>query len=473
MSHTERRPNILFLMADQFRGDAMSCVGGKANTKNLDEIASEGVVFTQCSTTAPLCVPARVALFSGKYAHTTGAWDNKKFILSPDANIWSKEIKNQGYNTALIGKTHLHGGGGDIIGREPLVNAYGFDMVNEMTGPHACLTARTYMTEEWREKGLFDAFCEDINRRGKAPFAQPSPLPLEDYYDVYVGKHGREFLENAESDKPWFCHISFGGPHEPWDTPEPYASMYDPADMPKPLPRMKDANPDRPRGVTDGLMSKAKISCNEEQAAEIRADYCGGCALIDEQIGRIIDVIKARGEWDNTVVLFTSDHGEMNGDHGFVNKRTFLDGALNVPLIIRTPETAKQGGKKCDALVSLMDVGPTLVELAGGKIEYEQFGKSLCGVLDGSEAQPRDYVLSELSGEIMYMDNEWKIVVNAEGDVYMLFDRVNDKNEQNNLAASAEAQEITHRLREKMLKAIMQTQCHTPAVVQQHKAFMV
>ena len=111
----QRRPNILFLMADQFRGDIMSCVGGQANTKHLDEIASEGVVFTQCSTTAPLCVPARVSLFSGKYAHTTGAWDNKKFILSPDANIWSKEIKYLGYSTALIGKTHLHGGGGDIM----------------------------------------------------------------------------------------------------------------------------------------------------------------------------------------------------------------------------------------------------------------------------------------------------------------------------------------------------------------------
>ena len=95
------RPNILFLMADQFRGDIMSCVGGKANTKNLDMIASEGVVFTQCSTAAPLCVPARVALFSGKYAHITGAWDNKKFILSPDANIWSKEIKKLDYNTGL------------------------------------------------------------------------------------------------------------------------------------------------------------------------------------------------------------------------------------------------------------------------------------------------------------------------------------------------------------------------------------
>lgn len=468
MSNNEKRPNILFIMADQFRGDVMSCVGGDAVTANLDEIAREGVIFTDCATAAPLCVPARVALFSGKYAHTTGAWDNRRFILSPDANIWSKEIKRLGYNTALIGKAHLHGGGGNIIGREYIVNGYGFDKVNEMTGPHACLTAKTYMTEEWRKKGLFDAFCEDINMRGKTPFVKPSTLPLEDYYDVYVGRHGREFLEQADRDKPWFCHVSFGGPHEPWDTPEPYAHMYSPEDMTPPLPPMKSAEPDRPRGITDERMQKRQISCSAERAAEIRADYCGGCTLIDDEIGKLIDVIKARGEWDNTVVLFTSDHGEMNGDHGFVNKRTFLNGALNVPLIIRTPETARQGGRVCDALVSLMDVGPTLVELAGGSIDYEQYGVSLKGVLEGREQTPREWVLSELSGEIMYMDDSWKMAVNAEGEVYLLFDRKNDPDEQYNLAASKGTDELTASLRDKMLRAIAKSQFHAPSVVQLH-----
>ena len=109
MSQEKRQPNVLFIMADQFRGDYMSCVGGPARTPNLDAIAEEGVVFTQCSTCAPLCVPARIGLFSGKYAHTTGAWDNEKFILSSDANIWSKQLRSLGYATSLFGKTHLHG----------------------------------------------------------------------------------------------------------------------------------------------------------------------------------------------------------------------------------------------------------------------------------------------------------------------------------------------------------------------------
>lgn len=470
-STAPRRPNVLFLMADQFRGDIMSCAGGPAKTPNLDLIAREGIRFSQCSTPAPLCVPARVALFTGKYAHTTGAWDNSHYILSAHANLWSRTLHDLGYASAMIGKTHLHGGGGDIIEREHLVNAYGFDTVNEMTGPHASSSdkIRTYMTDEWRAKGLWEAFRDDIKKRGKTPMAYPSPLPLEDYYDVYVGNKGNEFLENYTGDQPWFCHVSFGGPHEPWDTPEPYASMYDPDDMPPPRPAMHNADPDRPRGCTDELMVKPKIHCTPEQAAEIRADYCGAVTLIDEQIGRLFDTIRRRGEWDNTIILFTSDHGEMNGDQGFVNKRTFLDGALNIPLIIRTPETAARGESRVsDALVSLLDVGPTLVELAGGTIDYEQCGKSLCPILDGTADTVRDCVLSELSGEIMYMDTEWKVAVNARGEIHMLFDRREDPEEQNNLAGYDKATEAL--VRDRLIRAIVQNQCIVPAVTQQFSA---
>jgi choline-sulfatase len=230
--------------------------------------------------------------------------------------------------------------------------------------------------------------------------------------------------------------------------------MYKEEDMPAPRPVMKNVNPDRPQGETDFRMHKENVHCTPDKAPEIRANYCGNCTLIDEMIGKIVEVIKARGEWDNTVVLFTSDHGEMNGDQEFVNKRTFLDGALNIPLIIRTPETISKGGIQTDALVSLIDVGPTLIELCGGAIEYSQSGKSLCGVLDGSVEKPRDYVLSELSGEIMYMDEEYKVFLNNKGEIYMLFDRKKDKGEQYNLAASAEAVEIENEIRKKLISAI-------------------
>ena len=462
-----KQPNILFIMADQFRADVMSCAGSPAKTPNLDAIAAEGVRFSQCMTVAPLCIPARISLFTGKYPHTTGAWDNADFVLSPAANIWSKLIRDQGYATSLFGKTHLHGSKCDFIEREDYLHGYGFDTVNEITGPHASCHSRSYMTDLWQEKGCLDAFIADMKKRGKTPRAYPSPVPLEYYYDVYVGNCGAEYLQNYQGDKPWFCHVSFGGPHEPWDTPEPYNKLYDPAAMPPPDPRMQDVNPDRPRGYTDELFAKEKIQCNEAQAAEIRADYCGGCTLIDEMIGKIIDTIKARGEWENTIVLFTSDHGEMNGDQGFVNKRNYFHGALNIPLIIRTPETIAQGGRVCDDLVSLLDVGPTLTELSGCHIDYVQFGKSLCAALTGCDPAPRDYVLSELCGEVMYCDSEWKCVLNRHGEIYLLFDRQRDPKEQQNLAAAPGMEKVSECLLQKVMTAIAKNRCLTPSPIQE------
>jgi len=463
MMAEKKQPNILFLFADQFRGDIMSCVGGPAKTPHLDSIAAEGALFTNCTTVAPLCVPARISLFTGKYPHTTGAWDNAVYMLSPDCNLWTKEFRGLGYDTSLFGKTHLHTNIGDVMGRDYLVKGYGFDTVNETGGPHCMCECHTYMGDEWKEKGLYEDYCKDMHSRGKTPFARPSTLPLEDYYDVYVGRKGAEFLENYDGDKPWFCHVSFGGPHEPWDTPEPYASMYKREDMPKPIPQMVSVNPDRPTGEVDVQIKS--LPCNEEQAAEIRADYCGAVTLIDEQIGRIVDVIKKRGEWENTIVLFTSDHGEQNGDHGFLNKRNFMNSAMNIPLIIRTPETAVNGGFTSDAMVNLIDVGPTLVELAGGKLNYEQFGQSLCGVLDGSTKEHRDHILSEYKGEIMYMDDEWKVVFNAKSEIYLLFDRKNDPDEQRNLAAVPEMKAVAAMLRKKALKSWGENQCMNPCVL--------
>ena len=451
-------------MADQFRADVMSCAGGPARTPNLDAIAAEGVRFSQCVTPSPVCVPARISLFSGKYPHTTGVWRNGGCVLSTQANIWSKAFRELGYDTSLFGKTHLHTHFGDLTQREYLLHGYGFDTVNEVAGPKATCKTSTHMSKEWEEKGLYQAYCEDLCSRGRPPMVKPTTLPLEDYYDVYVGRKGDEYLQSYRGDKPWFCHVSFGGPHEPWDTPEPYASMYAPKDMPAPYPPMTDACPGRPEGVADKQMKNPLLQCSPELAADLRADYCGGVTLIDEMIGRIIDTIKRRGEWENTVVLFTSDHGEMNGDQGFVRKCNFFRSAVDIPLIIRTPETAAKGGAVSDALANLLDVGPTLVELAGGKLDYPQFGKSLCGILNGTEQSVREGVISEYQGEILYMDQDWKMAVNAAGQVYLLFDRKNDPNEQHNLAGSPQVRDLTASLREKMMCALAQTQClaHAP-----------
>lgn len=460
------KPNILFIMADQFRADALHCNGGAGETPNLDALAAEGVLFTRCCTAAPLCVPARISLFTGKYPHTTTAWDNAAYVLDPAADLWSKEIRRQGYDTAVVGKLHLHADRGDMIAQAPLVNGYGFDFVNEISGPHAQCKTRTHMGEEWKRLGYFDAYCADMAARGKVPHAKPSPLPLEEYYDTYVGRHGKEWLENCKGGKPWFCHVSFGGPHEPWDAPEPYAGMYDPAAMPAPLPDVREHAAERPRGEYDRLYAKPDLHCSPGQARAIRANYAGSVTLIDRWIGEIIHTIKARGEWENTMVLFTSDHGELNGDHGFVNKRNFFRGAVNIPLIIRTPETARRGGRVSDALVNLLDVGPTLAEYAGGTLDYTQFGRSLCALVRGETEQHRQQLLSEYGGECMLADREWKAVFNKDGELYLLFHLTEDPDEVENLAADPAYRETGREMEHRLFQEIARNQCYQPSLTQ-------
>ncbi|MBR5742017.1 MAG: sulfatase-like hydrolase/transferase [Firmicutes bacterium] len=449
----DRKPNILFIMCDQFRADVMSCAGGPARTPNLDSLAAEGIRFTDCSTVSPLCVPARISLMLGKYPHDTGAWDNARYILSPDADLWTKAIRDAGYATSVFGKLHLHSDYGDMIAYESTVRGYGFDTVNEISGPHSSTWTRTHLSEYWKEKGVWDPFCEDMDQR-KLPYAKPSPLPLEDYYDVYVGRCGREYLERYDGEKPWFCHISFGGPHEPWDCPEPYASLYDPSEMPDPVPLTEDRNPDRPKGVVDKNYTKPTFRTDPENAKKLIANYCGEVTLIDEQIGAILETVKKRGEWDNTIVLFTSDHGELNGDHGMVRKRNYYRGALNVPLIVRTPETARAENRTCDAPVNLIDVGPTLASFAGAELDYHQFGLSLRPQIEGSAERPREYILAELSGERMYRDDEWKIVLNANGEVYQLFHRTEDPEDRINLAGDPAYAETERELTLKLFRAV-------------------
>ncbi|MCE2426109.1 MAG: sulfatase-like hydrolase/transferase, partial [Pseudomonadales bacterium] len=406
--------NILFLMTDQQRWDAMGY---------LDRIAAEGVRFSDCVATSPLCVPMRVTLATGTYPHNNGVWGHIPHTVPAHADHWIREIRNLGYRTSLFGKTHLHPhGDSDLRDKEDLLYALGLDDVDEIGGPRASTSGMSHMTARWKDKGLLDAYRDDFKERSasKSWVVRPSALPLEDYYDVYVGQQAKRYLSSYDRDEPWFCWVSWGGPHQPWDTPEPYASRYDPESMPPPAANEPD--PPRPSGQIDRMFENRKRlpAFEAGEVGAMRADYAGSVSLIDDQIGEILAVIEERGEMDSTVIAFTSDHGEMNGDHGLTSKSNFYDGAVRVPLIVRTPG-AEYSGIVNDSPAETVDLGPTLVELAGGELEYRQVGKSLAGALDGS--RHRDDALSEIMGEFMLMNDEWKIGLNKEGETYMLFDR--------------------------------------------------
>lgn len=149
------KPNILLLMTDQMRWDAMGCSGGWVNTPNLDRIASEGIRFTNCVTTSPVCVPARLSLATGLYPHNTGVWNNQKHKMSSNTPTWMQSVRDAGYRTSLFGKTHLHPHSGDLREKEDLMNAYGLDDVDEIGGPRANMKTLSHMTALWEEKGIW------------------------------------------------------------------------------------------------------------------------------------------------------------------------------------------------------------------------------------------------------------------------------------------------------------------------------
>ena len=463
-------PNILLLMTDQQRWDAMGCSGDWVQTPNLDRIAGEGIRFTNCVTTSPVCIPTRLSLATGLYPHNTHVWNNMNHQMSAETPTWMQAVRDAGYRTSLFGKTHLHPHSGDLREREDLMNAYGLDDVNEIGGPRASANVLSHMTAMWEEKGLWDAYRADYRERfGTKPYlVRPSTLGLEDYADVYVGQQAKQYLQNYERDEPWCCWVSFGGPHEPWDTPEPYASMYNPEDMPPAVPRPFMER--RPTGHLDRLMERVNPAFEPGEIGRLRSNYAGSVTLIDDQIGEILDAIEARGELENTIIVHTSDHGEMNGDYGLIYKSNFLNGAVRIPLLVRTPNGSGEHPSKntpptgtiCESPVEWIDIGPTLVEMAGGELEHRQFGKSLCPVLTQPEATHRDFAISEIEGEIMLLNREWKIALNANGEVYLLFHVQNDPNEIQNLAGRSEVADIETALRLQILEWLVQTQLDEP-----------
>jgi arylsulfatase len=457
-AEAETRPNILLVMTDQQRADALGSAGGSVDTPHLDSIAAEGVRFANAYTNSPVCIPARVSLATGRYPHNHGVWANQRYTLPPRPRTWMAEIRRAGYRTSLFGKTHLHPQSGDLRDRLHLLHAYGLDDVDEIAGPHASLVSDSNMTDEWKRRGVYADFVRDMRTRKKqTPAARPSPLPLDCYPDVYVGQAAAGYLRAYDRAEPWFCWVSFGGPHEPWDAPVPYADRYSPESMPRPVqPVVESWDRDRPTGVLDRRMLK-RPDLDEADVAALRANYAGNVTLIDDQVGELLGAVAARGELDRTVVAVVSDHGEMNGDYGLLYKNVFLGGASRIPFLIRTPQTAARPStaRVRDQPVELMDLGPTLVDLAGGRTRVDSHARSLAPVLESPTAVHRSEALSEIHGEVMIATTDWKLALNAKGEPYVLFDLGSDPSETTNLVGLPEHADVQRDLERRLLRRIV------------------
>jgi len=451
-------------MPDQLRADSMGCAGhSQIKTPNMDLLASEGVRFSTAFTVCPICMPARASFINGLYPHNHGMWTNAGQMPANDETFFH-HLQDSGYYVAYVGKSHYYPHGGlHMRDREDYMHARGIDCVHETTGPWATTGTDSYMTDYWQQKGLLNAFRDDYAKRRENGHRSvwPSPLPVEDFMDSYIGRKATEFIDSYSQDKPFCLFVGFGGPHEPWDAPGKYATMYDTADTP---PHIPPAEPGE--WVTDHAarrMRQRRIDgMTEEEIRKIRANYYGKISLIDQWFGRIFDALKQKGCWDNTLAVLWSDHGEMAGDHQRLHKSVFYDSSVRVPLIMRWPGQIS-GGTTSDALVQIIDVYPTLLEAAGAEPSRRCFGQSLWPALRDPDAKIRDAVFSEISSQgyqnIMVRDDRCKYAMDNTGEGYMLYDVIGDPKEKSNLIGHPDFRGIEQEYRDRVLCFLLDTQC--------------
>jgi choline-sulfatase len=462
------RPNILILMTDQQRADCLSAAGHpQLRTPHMDRLCAEGMRFSTAVTTHPICMPARASFINGLYTHSHHMWANNGRMPAEDETVFQL-LQQAGYYTGHVGKSHYY----DHLGQhmrdeEPYMHARGLDYVHETTGPWATTTTRSYMTDEWEAHGLYEAFKADYERRrGERTGTWPSPLPVDLFLDSYIGRQGERFIREHEGDRPFCLFVGFGGPHEPWDAPGEYATMYDPSAAPPAIPA---AEPPEWLGehAAERMRQRRVAGLTSEAVGGIRANYYGKISLVDHWIGRIIEACRQRGFWDDMLVVFWSDHGEMAGDHGRLYKNCFYESAIRVPLILRWPARVP-AGRVSDALVQQIDVMPTLLEAVGAPPSKRCEGLSLWPLLDGAAAGVRDAVLSEHDNHewqdrnYMVRTARYKYAVDRRGRPCMLFDLQEDPDEQVNLAGRPDMAAVESQMRDRLLGFLLGAQRRIP-----------
>jgi arylsulfatase A-like enzyme len=450
------RPNVLLLMSDQHSPHTMSCAGHPVvETPHMDRLADEGIRFSNAYCPTPLCAPSRVAHLTGRYGHNTGILDNGGHLPSHEPTL-SGRMRDAGYHTGVIGKIHFQQGAEP--GTDACDNALSERGFEDVDAHHGKVFAafgdvddsyRTYL----KEKDVFEAFYEDyaqrsyghlVGRRETEPrwYAAPSVLSAEDYHDAYIGRVTREWLAEYDREEPFFMWCNWGGPHAPWDAPGEYAERYDPENVDSPI----DFSPDT---APDDMPPDAWRAC--------RAHYYGMINVIDDAIGSMLDTLETQEMLENTVVIYTSDHGEMLYDHGLQGKGRMYEQSASVPLIVRWPEHYRSGATS-DALVSTLDLVPTLTDLAGGDDLPVCHGRSLAGVLDGTADTHREAVFSEMGPTKMVRVGDWKYIYDPERDSARLFDLAADPEELDDRAGDPAVADRQRDLHDRLLNWMIDTQ---------------
>ena len=441
------KPNIVLFFPDQHRGDAMGCDGNPiVQTPNLDRLADSGVLFERCYTSSPLCMPARASLITGQPVNAHGVWGNNLTEADRRGPSHVRCIRDAGYRTAIIGKTHLypnHRNDGHTREHAHKLRDWGYQDIHELRDVVPSERCSCYYADFLAERGRLGVY-QDYTRlwwtgafRGAQPWEDPpSPLPTDEHIDVYCASQAASWIRDDPGGRPFYLQVCFTGPHTPFDAPPDFRSLYMPEEVPLPILAAPE-NPVSPQ-VAEMLKSARLDGMTEIHARMMVSHYYAKVTLIDHGVGMVLDALTDKGILDDTWVIYTSDHGEMLGDHRLKQKKVFYEGAARIPLIVRPP--GGTSGRRTKQLTDHVDICASLTEAAGAGAVGESPGRSF---VTGAEVVDDDsgkrYVWSEVESYYsMARDERYKMTVDsATRRPVELYDMQEDPRELRNLVVES------------------------------------
>jgi arylsulfatase A-like enzyme len=391
--------NVLFITADQWRGDCLSSVGHPClQTPNLDRLAADGLLFGQHYAQATPCGPSRASLYTGTYLQNHRSVNNGTPLDARFTNV-ALEARKAGYDPVLFGYTDVSVDPRHHEPDDPALRTYGGVLPGMKAVVHddgealpwiADLKAKGYSVSE-EYLGVFKPRDDDVEAGQRGFTFAPARYSVQDSYTAFLTDEVIKYLSVNEN-RSWFVHLSYLAPHPPFVAPEPYHDMYDPAEVPKPIRAATAGDEARQHPYLDhhihnqrggGLRydhdSKNNYKLDDTDVLQARATYYGMMSEVDVHIGRLISYLEKTGAYKNTLVVFTSDHGEQLGDHWQFAKYGYFDQTFHVPLIVRDPRPGAKvaRGNQVDAFSESVDIMPTILECLEVAIPNQCDGESL------------------------------------------------------------------------------------------------
>lgn len=449
--------NILLILVDQMRYDAAGFNGAKiCRTPVLDQLAGEGICFDRAYTANALCSPARASILSGLYPHKhgqlanignfNGVFDGLPLGRYP---TYFSQLKARGYTSGYIGKWHLPDEG----------NRDFWDMDIWHTGPEYY----QWLNEQGIDYDMGRDEVQPLEWGDEALFYGASVLDEDHHHDGWVTAKSIEAINQfADGQKPFVMCSAFHGPHFPYAVPAPYHDMYSGIEIEK-WNNFDELFINKPLVQQKELLrwNTAQLTWRDWQ--KVIAAYWGYCTFLDSRVGMIIEALKQRNLYEDTMIVFTADHGDMLGSHRLFNKGfNMYEEDHHIPMLVRKPGM-KKAGARCPQFVSLTDLMPTFIEAGGGE-KADADGRSLMPWIDGPGADDwRTEAFCEFNGyestlitSRMIRNERWKYIYNP-FDIDELYDLDSDPGELHNLAGMLGYKHVLRRMKEKMIKWLTQT----------------